>query len=139
MTTQSVMYFIPWEVWEWIKLAMDDEQARPVSGFNDPESDDSALAHAQFGSILTDKVRAQADEGRHEGVQERDALRDGAVQERRGPESVRAGGDIFGIDKAISDMYSMREHGAYASEGRGRHTPSNDCPHYCLSCEYDTT
>lgn len=76
--TKEVAHFIPWEMWEWIKLAMGDEQQARQIPWNDPAEGDATgvLDDVLYGP----KARGQEVEGRHEGVQERDAVRRWTVQ-----------------------------------------------------------
>lgn len=104
ITTPFVTHFIPWSVWDWIKLAMGDEQQVPSSsGWNDPPSDDAltptgeqtareAWASPEDAAILDahiaaaarrEEARAEESQRRHEGVQEREPVRFGTMQRGR--------------------------------------------------------
>jgi hypothetical protein len=166
ITTQSVIYFIPWTLWEWIKVAMGSEQqAGGGTGWYDPPSDDAAHAalvergqaiqqsvvrgsearedvlvgdgsvlhrHGDFDYHSASSRHPEA-EGRHEGVQERHAMRDGSVSERSVGQSVESGVREFATRS--SGMPEVRGGDSEADGHYGQHTGCSIC--YLHTTGYD--
>jgi hypothetical protein len=117
MTAGTVTYFIPWPMWEWIKMAMSNDQFEgpTLAAWDDPPSDDTL--HDSLSRL--EEASSEEVEGRHEGVQSRRSMRSGTMQERR--DGIEMGSGI--IERNRPYLRALR------NEGRADHGDEADCPH----------